>query len=241
MRKNRSKHGGNKMELDIIYNEDCIESMKKIPDESIDLIITDPPYLMKYKTNYRKDKHHKFCSEIDGDDDPELIKTYIKECYRIMKNDSACYMFCNSNKVDVFKRQLEKVGFNIKNMIVWVKNNWTAGDLKASYGKQYELILYVNKGRRFINGSRLTDVWEFPRVSWSKQLHQNQKPVELIKQCIEKSSDPGAIVFDGFMGSGTTAIACIDTDRHYIGYELDPEYYKVANNRILDYELGYTE
>lgn len=229
------------MELDVIYNEDCIEGMKKIPDESIDLIVTDPPYLMKYKTNYRKDKHHKFCSEIDGDDDPELIKTYIKECYRIMKNDSACYMFCNSNKVDVFKRQLEKVGFNIKNMIVWVKNNWTAGDLKASYGKQYELILYVNKGRRFINGSRLTDVWEFPRVPGSKQLHQNQKPVELIKQCIEKSSDPGAIVFDGFMGSGTTAIACIDTDRHYIGYELDPEYYKVANNRILDYELGYTE
>ena len=229
------------MELDVIYNEDCIEGMKKIPDESIDLIVTDPPYLMKYKTNYRKDKHHKFCSEIDGDDDQELIKTYIKECYRIMKNDSACYMFCNSNKVDVFKRQLEKVGFNIKNMIVWVKNNWTAGDLKASYGKQYELILYVNKGRRFINGSRLTDVWEFPRVSGSKQLHQNQKPVELIKQCIEKSSDPGAIVFDGFMGSGTTAIACIDTDRHYIGYELDSEYYKVANNRILDYELGYTE
>lgn len=229
------------MELDVIYNEDCIEGMKKIPDESIDLIVTDPPYLMKYKTNRRKDKHHKFCSEIAGDDDQELINTYIKECYRIMKNDSACYMFCNSNKVDVFKRQLEKVGFNIKNMIVWVKNNRTAGDLKASYGKQYELILYVNKGRRFINGSRLTDVWEFPRVSGSKQLHQNQKPVELIKQCIEKSSDPGAIVFDGFMGSGTTAIACIDTDRHYIGYELDPEYYKVANNRILDYELGYTE
>lgn len=229
------------MELDVIYNQDCIEGMKKIPDESIDLIVTDPPYLMNYKTKHRKDKHHKFCSEIEGDDDQELIKNYIKECYRIMKNDSACYMFCNSNKVDVFKRQLEKVGFNIKNMIVWVKNNWTAGDLKASYGKQYELILYVNKGRRFINGSRLTDVWEFHKVSGSKQLHQNQKPVELIKQCIEKSSDSGAIVFDGFMGSGTTAIACIDTDRHYIGYELDPEYYKVANNRILDYELGYTE
>lgn len=229
------------MELDVIYNDDCIEGMKKIPDESIDLIVTDPPYLMKYKSNMRKDKHHKFCSEIIGDNDPELIENYIKECYRIMKNDSACYMFCNSNKVDVFKRQLEKVGFNIKNMIVWVKNNRTVGDLQAAYAKQYELILYVNKGRRFINGTRLTDVWEFPRVAGSKQLHQNQKPVELIKQCIEKSSDPGDIVFDGFMGSGTTAIACIDTDRHYIGYELDHDYYKVANNRILDYELGYAK
>ena len=215
--------------------------MQEMPDESIDLIVTDPPYLMKYKTNYRKDTSHKFCSEISGDDNPDLIKTYIKECYRVLKNDSAVYMFCNFNKLEVFKSELERVGFNIKNMIVWVKNNWTAGDLKATYGKQYEVILYANKGRRFINGTRLTDVWEFPRVSGKKQLHQNQKPLELIKRCIEKSSEPGAVVFDGFMGSGTTAIACIDTDRHYIGYELDPEYYKVANNRILDYELGYTE
>lgn len=73
------------MELDIIYNDDCIKGMKSLPDESIDLIVTDPPYLMKYKTNHRKDTSHKFCSEISGDDNPDLIKTYIKECYRILK------------------------------------------------------------------------------------------------------------------------------------------------------------
>lgn len=226
------------MDLDIIYNDDCIKGMRSIPDESIDLIVTDPPYLMNYKTNRRKDKTHKFCTEIAGDDNPDLIKDYVKECYRILKNDTACYMFCNTNKVDVFKRELESVGFIVKNMIIWVKNNHTAGDLVAQYGKKYEIIFYVNKGRCPIRDGRITDVWEFPKVSSKDQVHQNQKPVELIKQCIEKSSDPGAIVFDGFMGSGTTAIACIDTDRHYIGYELDPEYYKIATDRILDYELG---
>ena len=229
------------MELDVIYNSDCITGMRDIPDESIDLIVTDPPYLMKYKTNRRKDKHHKFCSEIDGDDNPDLIHNYILECFRVLKSNTAMYIFCNTNHVDVFKTELESAGFTVKNMIVWVKNNHTAGDLVAQYGKKFEIIFYVNKGRCPIRGGRITDVWEFSRVSGKNQVHQNQKPVNLVKQCIEKSSDPGAIVFDGFMGSGTTAIACIDTDRHYIGYELDPEYYKVANNRILDYELGYTE
>ena len=74
------------------------------------------------------------------------------------------YMFCNFDKVDFFKQELQKY-FTIKNMIVWVKNNWTMGDLEAQYGKQYELIFYVNKGRRKINGKRLTDVWELGRVA----------------------------------------------------------------------------
>ena len=225
------------MELDIIYNADCIEGMRSIPDESINLVVTDPPYLMKYKTGRRKDKTHKFCTEILNDDNPTLIEDYIGECYRILKNNSACYMFCNVNKVDVFKVELEKAGFNIKNMIIWVKNNHTAGDLVAQYGKKYEILFYVNKGRCPIRNGRLTDVWEFPRVSGKLQLHQNQKPVELIQQCIEKSSDPGAIVFDGFMGSGTTAVACLETGRHYIGYELDPDYHAIAEKRIVDYEL----
>ena len=159
------------------------------------------------------------------------------------------YMFCNSNKVDFFKIELEKY-FNIKNMVVWVKNNHTAGDLVAQFGKKYELIFLVNKGRCPIRNGRITDVWEFSKVSGNKLLHQNQKPLDLIKQCIEKHSDEGAIVFDGFMGSGTTAVACVLTGRHYIGYELDPEYYDIACKRLDEVEspdyvdpeiLAYTE
>lgn len=220
------------MKVNTILNADCVVGMRDIPDGSIDLIVTDPPYLMKYKTNHRKNKDHKFCSEIPNDDNEDLIINYIKECYRILKDNTAMYMFCNSNKVDFFKQQLEAAGFVIKNMIIWVKNNWTAGDLKAQYGKKYEIIFYVNKGRCPIRGKRITDVWEFPRVSGKAQLHQNQKPIELIEQCIEKSSDTGAIVFDGFMGSGTTAVACMNTGRNYIGFELDKEYYDIAIDRI---------
>ena len=219
------------MELNKIYNEDCLVGMKNISDNSVDLIVTDPPYLVKYKTGRRKDKSHKFTKEILNDDNEQLLKDYIKECHRIMKNDTAMYMFCSSNKVDFFKQELEKY-FTIKNMIIWVKNNHTAGDLQSAFGREYEIVFLVNKGRSKFNGTRLTDVWEFKRVAGKGQLHQNQKPVEMIEQCIEKHSNENDVVFDGFMGSGTTAIACINTNRNYIGFELDEEYYKASIERI---------
>lgn len=88
---------------------------------SVDLIVTDPPYLMKYKTGRRKDKTHKFTTEIIGDDDKDLIHNYIQECYRILKDNSACYIFCNQNKVDVFKTELEQAGFIVKILLFGLK------------------------------------------------------------------------------------------------------------------------
>ena len=211
---------------------DCLELMKDMPDGSIDLIVTDPPYLIKYKTNYRKNKTHDFCSEILNDDNYALISNYIKECYRILKDNTAMYMFCNCDRVDYFKQELEKTGFKIKNMIIWVKNNWTAGDLKAQFGKQYEIIFLVNKGRKYFNGKRITDVWNFDRVSGNKQVHQNQKPVDLLEQCILKHSKENDIVFDGFMGVGSTGVACLNTNRNFIGIELDEKYFNIAKERI---------
>jgi len=211
---------------------DCLGIMRSIENESIDLIVTDPPYLIKYKTNRRKNKQHDFCSEILNDDNYNLITEYIKECFRILKRNSAMYIFCNCDRVDFFKQELEKTGFKIKNMIIWVKNNWTAGDLKAQFGKQYEIIFLVNKGRCLFNGKRITDVWNFNRIAGNKQLHQNQKPVDLLEQCILKHSKENDIVFDGFMGSGSTGIACINTNRNFIGIELDENYFNIAKNRI---------
>ena len=228
------------MEFNKIYNEDCIDGMKRLSDESVDLIVTDPPYLISYKTNRRVDRQHDFCSEILNDNNPELIENYIRECYRVLKNDAAMYMFCSSKTADIFKQNCENAGFDVKNIIVWVKNNWTAGDLEAQFGQQYEPMLLLNKGRRKFNGTRVSDVWSFPRVSEQMQLHQNQKPVELIERCILKHSDKGDVVFDGFLGSGTTAIAAINTKRYYIGFELDRRYFEICQRRIAEAESQLT-
>ncbi|MDS5469249.1 site-specific DNA-methyltransferase [Streptococcus pneumoniae] len=188
------------MEIDKIIKKDVLEFMETIPDNKIDLIVTDPPYLINYKTNWRKEKH-KFSNVIKNDNNPELIKEYIKECYRILKDDTAIYIFCSFDKVDFFKKEIEKY-FSVKNIIIWRKNNHTAGDLEAQFGKQYE---------------------------------QNQKPIELIKRCIVKHSDVGDTVFDGFMGSGTTALAALETDRHFIGTEIDEYYFGIAEERIKNH------
>lgn len=225
------------IELNHIYNEDCLEGMKRIPGNSVDLVCTDPPYLIRYKTGRRK-YEHKFCHEIANDDNEVLISSYIAELYRLLKDNTAAYIFCSSKTVDFFRKECIKAGFSIKNEIIWVKNNWTAGDLQAQYGQQYEVILYANKGRCKINGKRLSDVWQFPRVCGAKQIHQNQKPLPLIEQIIVKSSQEGGVVFDGFMGSGTTAIACMNTNRNYIGFELDKEYYDLYIKRIKERELN---
>jgi len=215
-----------------LINGDCLEEMNKLKNESIDLIVTDPPYLIKYKTNYRKNKSHDFCSTIKNDDNEQLITDYINECYRILKNNTAMYMFCSSKKIDIFKQLLENAGFNIKNQIIWVKNNWTAGDLTAQFGQQYEVIFLINKGRKLFNGKRLTDVWNYNRIAGKKQLHQNQKPVDLLKTCIEYHSNENDLVFDGFMGSGSTGVACKNTNRNFIGIELDKGYFDTAKERI---------
>lgn len=190
------------LRYDYIANGDCLELMKNIPDNSVDLVLTDPPYLQQYKSNRRKSsENHKFKHEITNDNNPDFIYNYIKECYRILKPNKAMYCFANFHKIEVFKKAFEDTGFNIKNLIVWVKNNWIMGDLQASFRHQYELLFLVNKGRCCLNGKRITDIWHFDRVSNAKLVHQNQKPIDLIKQCIQYHSKEGDIVFDGTMGA----------------------------------------
>ena len=221
------------IELNKIYNEDCLEGMEQIPDGGVDLIVTDPPYLINYS---RHVKGHRFENKILNDNNPELISKYIKECYRILKNNSAMYMFASHKTVDFFKQELEGTGFNVKNMIIWDKQRQGMGDTSTVFGFQYELIFFVSKGQPKIRGKRLSDIWSFPRVVGRNQVHQNQKPIELIERCVTKHSNEGDVVFDGFLGSGTTAIACLNTNRHFIGFELDKEYFDIATKRIKEHE-----
>lgn len=221
------------LEMNQIYHGDCLDVMKDINDNSIDLIATDPPYLINYKSNYRIEKQHDFCREIanDGKADIEIIENYVNECYRILKMNSGIYIFCSAKTIDIFKSIIEQ-RFNIKNIIIWVKNNWTAGDLINAYGNQYELIIYANKGNSPIKGKRGSDVWEFKRIVGNKQYHQNQKPVVIFERIINKSSNENDIVFDGFAGSGTTGVAAKNLNRNYILIEKEEKYCEIARQRL---------
>lgn len=236
------------IEANKIYNCDCRTLMDEIsrggwvllPDgtvkEKVDLIITDPPYLISYKTCRRKNKEHKFCSEIIGDNDENLISSVIEKSYNILKEDSAMYMFCGCDRIDFFKIEIEKY-FKMKNIIIWDKGNWTAGDLEAQYGKQYEMICYCNKGRAKFNDGckRYSDIWSFNRVVGKDQIHQNQKPLDLIERMILQSTNEGDLILDPFSGSGSVAIACRKNRRNYVACELDKEYYDLSVDRMNKY------
>ena len=217
--------------INSFYNADCLEIMRGLPDEIIDLILTDPPYLINYHTGRRQNREHRFCQPCNGDNNPELIQEAIKEYYRLLKPDSALYMFCGSQHVDFFKQELEKY-FTIRNIICWIKQNHSAGDLRYAFGKKYEMIFLVNKGKKPYIGSRLTDVWEFDKVPPSEQIHPNQKPEGLLAQSILKHSNPGDLVLDTFAGVGSTGIACLRTGRNYMMIESDPGFYKLGLERI---------
>lgn len=228
--------------IEKLIHDDCLSYMATMDDESVDMVVTDPPYLMEYKTGRRNGKPdkialdqsktvHKFSTTIQGDNDPELISNYIAECNRIMKNNTAIYLFCNSNKISFFMDEMAK-HFSIRNLIVWVKNNHTAGDLKYAFGKKHEFIILANKGAAPFYGKRINDVWNFDKVVGKEQLHQNQKPIKLIQRCISKHSEKNDIIFDGFGGSGTTALAARALDRQYICIEKDEGYYNVAKKRL---------
>ena len=213
-----------------VYNADCIEYMKSMEDNCIDLVVTDPPYLMNYKSN-RRVVMDKFDYIKNDKGDFSLIKQYVEECYRIMKDNTAIYMFCSWHHVDLFKQAIESK-FKLKNIIVWNKNNHGSGDLKAGYAPKYEFILYAHKGRSLFRDKRIADVIDCSKVSSKDLMHPTEKPIELLKLFIKNNSDEGDLVFDGFTGSGTTGIACKELGRKFIGCELDENYCKVANDRI---------
>ena len=199
--------------------------MASIPSGSIDMVLTDPPYGMDFNSNHRKEKHKK----IENDGDLFWLDSFVGEIYRIAKNNTAHYVFCSFHNVDKFKVAIEKK-FKLKNILIWEKNNTSMGDLKGDFAPKYEMIMFFHKGRRLINGSRDANIIKFARTG--NKLHPTEKPVDMIQYLLEKFSDKMSVVFDPFMGSGTTGVACVNTGRRFIGIELDESYFHLAEKRI---------
>lgn len=214
------------------HHGDCVEFMSQLPDESIDMVLTDPPYGMAYKTGMRHDKGHRFTREIVGDRNLDAVERATPHIARLLKDDSACFMFCAWSKQDEVARMLEDCGLRVKNRIVWDKGQTTMGDLTGAFGFQYEVLMFAVKGRPQLRGKRHPDVWRHMKVSQDKLMHQNQKPVPLLERAILSMSDPGDTVLDPFMGSGSTGVACLDTGRDFVGCEIDDGYFEVASGRL---------
>lgn len=204
---------------------DCLALMKDIPDGSVDLVLTDPPYGIDFQSNFRKNKFNKIENDI------AVNAEFLDECKRVLKDTGAFYCF---TRWDVYPSWIEQISkrFKVKNCIVWFKRGGGLGDLKKGYIYNHEFIIYCAEKNHRLNGKRRNDVFEFAKDAPSTYVHPTQKPISLLKEIIERSSNEGGVVLDCFMGSGSTGVACVNTNRNFIGIELDEGYFQIAKQRI---------
>ncbi|MCX7834488.1 MAG: site-specific DNA-methyltransferase [bacterium] len=220
-------------------NRILLNDYSLFPDESVDLIVTDPPYAIGYRSN-RRTVLPKF-NHIQLDDNRDWIEDFCKTSYRVLKPNSHFYCFCRWDTYPYFFVALQSVGFHMKRTLVWVKDNHGSGDLRGDYAPQDEWIIFAVKGRKNLIAPRISNVIEIPKISSSKLVHPTEKPIDLLKVLISKSTIPRefssepvppATILDPFMGSGSTGVAAIKLGHQFIGIEIDEEYFETACLRL---------
>jgi len=219
------------MVIELIHG-DCLEKMKDIPDGSIDLILTDPPYTM---TKFGKSCRPNYMKEGMGDSLFEhklpSVDEWMGLCYDKLKDGSHFYVFTNVVSLSEYLQSAKNNKFKLHNVISMIKNTKMPN---RWYLKYTELVLFFRKGKaKIINDmtSRDYEIVEMPTKKNGK-IHISQKPLNFIQKLVTNSSKENEKVLDLFMGSGTTGVACKNTNRNFIGIELDEKYFEIARDRI---------
>ena len=226
-----------------LYNDDCLRVMEQLPDESIDLVITDCPYRIVSGgcTNIpRKDepsgifnrrnvftqKNSKSGKLFDHND--IKFEQWLPDVYRVLKDGSHCYIMINARNLKDLQEQAEKVGFTFQQLLVWDKGNATPN---RYYLNACEFILMLRKGKaKNINNMGTKNILSIPNIRGKS--HPTEKPLKLMQIFIENSSNDGDVVLDPFMGVGATGVACVNINRNFIGVEIDENYFNIAQDRI---------
>ena len=221
-----------------LMNDDAIKTLKSLKSECIDLIITDPPYKVTARGNAGNSggmmqKKLSMQGKIFEHNDVKPIE-YIPEFYRILKDGSHCYIMTNHVNLQEILNVATECGFKFIKSLIWNKGNKIMGQY---YMSQFEYILFFRKGKgKKINKCGTADILNVPNKKTKgedgKNLHDTEKPVELMKILVENSSQGNEIVLDPFMGIGSTGMACKELRRHFLGIEIDEKYFNIAKERI---------
>lgn len=217
-----------------LYNGDALDILVSMEDESIDLVVTDPPYkCISGGKPKSKGQPSGMLSKNDGkifNENDIAIEDWMPQLYRVLKNGSHAYVMTNLLNLEKMMLVARQVGFEIHNLLVWEKNNATPS---RWYMKNAEFTLFLRKGKaKRINNVGSKMVHRFNNIL-GKKVHPTEKPVELMHFYIENSSNIGDVVLDPFMGAGSTGVACLDCGRKFVGIEKDSEYFNIAEERLL--------
>lgn len=202
-----------------IVQGDCVQLLKSLPGTVIDLVVTDPPYLVNYRDRSGRTVRN------DGGN-AEFLGAF-SDLYRILKPNSFCVCFYGWNRVDEFFGAWRQAGFRPVGHIVWQKEYSSSASFLQYRHEQAYLLVKGNPGRP---AKPLADVqpWEYS----GNRTHPTEKAVRILSPVIKAFSKPGDIVLDPFAGSGSTAVAAALSGRRYIGIELEGRYCRHARTRL---------
>lgn len=202
-----------------IINGDCLDLMPKLRDGAIDLIVTDPPYLVNFKDRAGR--------SIANDIKADWLEPAFMEMARVLKDNAFCLSFYGWTKVDLFFSAWKKAGLRPVGHVVFAKQYASS---KRFLAYQHESAFLLAKGQPELPANPLPDVlpWKYT----GNKLHPTQKPVSCLMPLIESFSKPGDLVLDPFCGSGSTCEAAFLANRRYLGFELDQNYHAAATARL---------
>lgn len=215
-----------------LYHGDFREVLPELADASIDLILTDPPYGKDYLSNFRV-RDPSIAQVILGDHSLDEARDALHHAPRLLRPDRHLYYFASADETVGEAIRCLPNGLEFQRLLCWDKGNHGMGDLECNYGHAWEAVVFATKGRRPLNAPRPSSLLRpFGRGAGSMWVHPTQKPVELIRFLIEKSSAVGEVVLDPFVGSGTTLRAAMDCRRRAIGIEIREGYCEIAASRL---------
>lgn len=231
-----------------IINADCLDAFKQIEDDSVNLILTDPPYnlglFMKNRATNLKAMRPNFFGaagwdDLDFEEWKQSMDKMFEECARISRAGTSMIMFMSIIKVESIINIAEKHGFYYKTTGIWHKQNPMPRNMNLHFINSTEAWIYFIYKKRTStfnnNGKVVHDFFETSVISAGEKKfgkHPTQKPVVLLEKFVKLLSNEGDVVFDPFMGSGSTGVAALKHKRRFIGVELNSEYCKIAEKRL---------
>ena len=231
-----------------LYNQDCLQVMKELSDDSIDLILTDPPYnlglFMKDRdTNLKKMRSNFFGAagwdDLSVADWEQSIDSFFEESARLLKKGGSMIVFMAIIKADTLIKLALKHKLYYKTTGIWHKTNPMPRNMNLHFINSTESWVYFTFGKRTgtfnNNGKALHDFYETsvtPAGEKKCGKHPTQKPISLMEHFVTVLSNEDETILDPFMGSGSTGVAAINKGRHFIGIELNEDYFELASNRI---------
>ena len=231
-----------------IFNGDCIEKLKDIKSNSIDLILTDMPYIISKKSGFNKggawnNTKDKRCRKTppktdfgSWDKEPLDLESLISEFKRILKNSGTLIMFYDIYKMQELKECAEHFKFKQPRLCIWQKTNPVPINSKINYlsnSREY-FISFVKGSKPTFNSQYDNGCYLYPICGGKERtIHPTQKPLSLMDELILKHSNEGDVVLDCFMGSGSTGVSAVKNKRYFIGVEKEKIFFDISYNRLV--------